>query len=73
MHREIHAVKRASVHRGSATDGVSETIRPGGWDIDYWLDHRTSPRLNASGDTAPWWPSIQAKYLATLAPDKRAG
>ena len=48
-----------------------ETIRPGGWDIDYWLDHQDVPTFECQRrNTAPWWPGIQAKYLSSVAPDK---
>ncbi|MBI2319949.1 MAG: beta-galactosidase trimerization domain-containing protein, partial [Betaproteobacteria bacterium] len=72
MHREIHAVKRDAVFISAVQLMESlETIRPGGWDIDYWLEHQDIPTFECQRrNTAPWWPGIQAKYLATLAPDK---
>ena len=72
MHREIHAVKRDAVFIAAVQLMESlETIRPGGWDIDYWLEHQDIPTFECQRrHTAPWWPGIQAKYLATLAPDK---
>ncbi len=72
MHREIHAVKRDAVFIAAVQLMESlETIRPGGWDIDYWRDHQDIPTFECQRrHTAPWWPGIQAKYLATLAPDK---
>lgn len=72
MHREIHAVKRDAVFIAAVQLMESlETIRPGGWDIDYWLEHQDVPTFECQRrHTAPWWPGIQAKYLATLAPDK---
>ena len=72
MHREIHAVKRDAVFIAAVQLMESlETIRPGGWDIDYWLDHQDIPTFECQRrHTAPFWPGIQAKYLATLAPDK---
>ena len=72
MHREIHAVKRDAVFIAAVQLMESlETIRPGGWDIDYWLEHQDIPTFECQRrNTAPWWPGIQAKYLATLAPDK---
>lgn len=72
MHREIHAVKRDAVFIAAVQLMESlETIRPGGWDIDYWLEHQDIPTFECQRrHTAPFWPGIQAKYLATLAPDK---
>lgn len=72
MHREIHAVKRDAVFIAAVQLMESlETIRPGGWDIDYWLEHQDIPTFECQRrHTAPWWPGIQAKYLSTLAPDK---
>lgn len=72
MHREIHAVKRDAVFIAAVQLMESlETIRPGGWDIDYWRDHQDIPTFECQRrHTAPWWPGIQAKYLATLAPEK---
>ncbi len=72
MHREIHAVKPGAVFIAAVQLMESlETIRPGGWDIDYWLEHQDIPTFECQRrHTAPFWPGIQAKYLATLAPDK---
>jgi hypothetical protein len=72
MHREIHAVKKDAVFIAAVQLMESlETIRPGGWDIDYWLAHQDIPTFECQRrHTAPFWPGIQAKYLATLAPDK---
>ncbi len=72
MHREIHAVKQDAVFIAAVQLMESlETIRPGGWDIDYWLEHQDIPTFECQRrHTAPFWPGIQAKYLATLAPDK---
>jgi hypothetical protein len=72
MHREIHAVKKDAVFIAAVQLMESlETIRPGGWDIDYWLEHQDIPTFECQRrHTAPFWPGIQAKYLATLAPDK---
>ncbi len=72
MHREIHAVKPDAVFIAAVQLMESlETIRPGGWDIDYWLEHQDIPTFECQRrHTAPFWPGIQAKYLATLAPDK---
>jgi len=73
MHREIHAVKSDALFIAAVQLMESlETIRPGGWDIDYWLEHQDIPTFECQRrHTAPWWPGIQAKYLSTLAPDKR--
>jgi len=50
-----------------------ETIRPGGWDIDYWLADQAVPTFECQRrNTAPWWPGLQAKYLSSIAPDKPA-
>lgn len=72
MHREIHAVKPDAVFIAAVQLMESlETIRPGGWDIDYWLEHQDIPTFECQRrNTAPWWPGLQAKYLGTLAPDK---
>ncbi len=72
MHREIHAVKPDAVFIAAVQLMESlETIRPGGWDIDYWLAHQDIPTFECQRrHTAPFWPGIQAKYLATLAPEK---
>ena len=72
MHREIHAVKTDAVFIAAVQLMESlETIRPGGWDIDYWREHQDIPTFECQRrHTAPFWPGIQAKYLATLAPDK---
>jgi Hypothetical glycosyl hydrolase 6/Beta-galactosidase trimerisation domain len=72
MHREIHALKKDAVFIAAVQLMESlETIRPGGWDIDYWLEHQDIPTFECQRrHTAPFWPGIQAKYLATLAPDK---
>ena len=72
MHREIHAVKKDAVFIAAVQLMESlETIRPGGWDIDYWLEHQDIPTFECQRrHTAPFWPGIQAKYLATLAPNK---
>lgn len=72
MHREIHAVKQDAVFIAAVQLMESlETIRPGGWDIDYWREHQDIPTFECQRrHTAPFWPGIQAKYLATLAPDK---
>src|SRR6185369_14723958 len=49
-----------------------ETIRPGGWDIDYWLEHQHVPTFECQRrNTTPWWPGLQAKYLSSIAPDNQ--
>ena len=72
MHREIHAAKPDAVFIAAVQLMESlETIRPGGWDIDLWREHQDIPTFECQRrNTAPWWPGLQAKYLATLAPDK---
>ena len=46
-------------------------IRPGGWDVDYWVPYQDVITVECQRRyTAPWWPGAQAKYLRTLAPDK---
>jgi hypothetical protein len=48
-----------------------DTIRPGGWDIDYWVPYQDVLTFECQRrNSAPWWPGIQAKYLSSLAPDK---
>ena len=47
-----------------------ETIRPGGWDVDYWIGHQDVLTFECQRrNTVPWWPGLQAKYLASAAPD----
>jgi hypothetical protein len=72
MNEAVHAVKRDAIFIAAVQLMESlETIRPGGWDIDYWLPDQDVPTFECQRrNTAPWWPGIQAKYLATLAPDK---
>ena len=71
MHREIHAVKADAVFIAAVQLMESlETIRPGGWDIDYWVEHQDVLTFECQRrNTAPWWPGMQAKYLAGLAPN----
>jgi hypothetical protein len=46
-------------------------IRPGGWDVDYWVPYQDVVTVEAQRRyTVPWWPGAQAKYLRTIAPDK---
>jgi hypothetical protein len=72
MHGEIHAAKPDAVFIAAVQLMESlETIRPGGWDIDYWREYQDIPTFECQRrNTTPWWPGIQAKYLASLAPDK---
>ena len=72
MHEAIHRAKPAAIFIAAVQLMESlETIRPGGWDIDYWLDHQDVPTFECQRrNTAPWWPGIQAKYLSSVAPDK---
>lgn len=72
MHSEIRSVKPDAVFIAAVQLMESlETIRPGGWDIDYWTEHQDIPTFECQRrNSAPWWPGIQAKYLSTLAPDK---
>ncbi|MDB5902488.1 MAG: hypothetical protein JWM26_1366, partial [Betaproteobacteria bacterium] len=72
MHTEIHAAKPAAIFIAAVQLMESlDTIRPGGWDIDYWVPYQDVLTFECQRrNTAPWWPGIQAKYLSTLAPDK---
>lgn len=72
MHEAVHSAKRDAVFIAAVQLMESlETIQPGGWDIDYWLPYQDIPTFECQRrNTVPWWPGIQAKYLATLAPDK---
>ena len=72
MHGVIHRAKPAAIFIAAVQLMESlETIRPGGWDIDYWLEHQDVPTFECQRrNTAPWWPGIQAKYLSSVAPDK---
>ena len=72
MHAEIHRAKPAAIFIAAVQLMESlETIRPGGWDIDYWLEHQDVPTFECQRrNTAPWWPGIQAEYLSSIAPDK---
>ncbi len=72
MHAAIHAVKKEAIFISAIQLAESlETIRPGGWDVDYWVEHQDVIAFECQRrNTAPWWPGIQAKYLAGIAPDK---
>ena len=74
MHGAIHAAKRDAIFIAAVQLMESlDTIRPGGWDIDYWVPYQDVLTFECQRrNTAPWWPGIQAKYLASLAPDKAA-
>lgn len=72
MHTAIHAAKTDAVFVAAVQLAESlETIRPGGWDIDYWLPYQDVLAFECQRrNTAPWWPGLQAKYLSGIAPDK---
>lgn len=72
MHSAIHAAKDDAVFIAAVQLAESlETIRPGGWDIDYWLPYQDVLAFECQRrNTAPWWPGIQAKYLCGIAPEK---
>jgi hypothetical protein len=72
MHRAIHAANPAAIFISAVQLMESlETIQIGGWDIDYWLDGQDVLTFECQRrNTAPWWPGIQAKYLASLGPDR---
>jgi hypothetical protein len=72
MHEAVHAAKRDAIFISAVQLMESlETIRPGGWDIDYWVPYQDVLTFECQRrNTAPWWPGIQAKYLASLAPEK---
>ncbi|MDB5863078.1 MAG: hypothetical protein JWO70_884 [Betaproteobacteria bacterium] len=72
MHTEIHEAKPEAIFIAAVQLMESlDTIRPGGWDIDYWVPYQDVLAFECQRrNTAPWWPGIQAKYLSTLAPDK---
>lgn len=72
MNTVVHEAKPAAIFIAAVQLMESlETIRPGGWDIDYWLPHQDVPTFECQRrNTAPWWPGIQAKYLSAVAPDK---
>jgi hypothetical protein len=72
MHSAIHQAKSDAVFIAATQLSESlETIQPGGWDIDYWLEHQDILTFECQRrNTAPWWPGIQAKYLAGIAGKK---
>jgi hypothetical protein len=72
MHEAVHAAKREAIFISAVQLMESlETIRPGGWDIDYWVPYQDVLTFECQRrNTAPWWPGLQAKYLASLAPTK---
>jgi len=71
MNDAVHAIRPEAIFISAIQLAESlETIRPGGWDIDYWVEHQDVLTFECQRrHTVPWWPGIQAKYLATLAPD----
>ncbi len=73
MHGVIQRAKPAAIFIAAVQLMESlETIRPGGWDIDYWLDHQHVPTFECQRrNTAPWWPGLQAKYLSSVAPGQQ--
>ena len=72
MHTAIHKVKDDAVFIAAVQLAESlETIRPGGWDIDYWIPFQDVLAFECQRrNTAQWWPGLQAKYLCGIAPDK---
>lgn len=72
MHTAIHKAKPDAVFIAASQLSESlETIQPGGWDIDYWVDHQDVLTFECQRrNTAPWWPGIQAKYLSGIAANK---
>jgi hypothetical protein len=72
MHAAIHEAKRDAIFIAAVQLMESlETIQPGGWDIDYWVPYQDVLTFECQRrNSAPWWPGIQAKYLASLAPDR---
>lgn len=72
IHTAVHDAKQDAIFIAAVQIMESmETIRPGGWDIDYWVPHQDVLTFECQRrNTAPWWPGFQAKYLASLAPDK---
>jgi len=72
MHTAIHQAKADAVFIAATQLSESlETIQPGGWDIDYWIEHQDVLTFECQRrNTAPWWPGIQAKYLSSIAKDK---
>jgi hypothetical protein len=72
MHEAVHAAKADAIFIAAVQLIESlDTIRSGGWDIDYWVPHQDVLTFECQRrNTAPWWPGIQAKYLSSLAPQK---
>ncbi|MGE5522181.1 MAG: beta-galactosidase trimerization domain-containing protein [Rhodospirillaceae bacterium] len=72
IHTVVHEAKKDAIFIAAVQLMESmETIRPGGWDIDYWVPYQDVLTFECQRrNTAPWWPGVQAKYLATLAPEK---
>lgn len=72
IHTAVHDAKRDAIFIAAVQLMESmETIRPGGWDIDYWVPYQDVLTFECQRrNTAPWWPGVQAKYLSSLAPDK---
>jgi hypothetical protein len=72
MHTAIHRANPKAIFIAAVQLMESlETIQIGGWDIDYWLDGQDVLTFECQRrNTAPWWPGIQAKYLASLGPDR---
>ena len=72
MHGAVHAAKPDAIFIAAVQLMESlDTIRPGGWDIDYWVPYQDVLTFECQRrNTAPWWPGIQAKYLVSLGTDK---
>ena len=72
IHETVHAAKSDAIFIAAVQLMESlDTIRPGGWDIDYWVPYQDVLTFECQRrNTAPWWPGIQAKYLASLGADK---
>jgi len=72
MHDTIHRASPPAIFISAVQLMESlETIQIGGWDIDYWLNGQDVLTFECQRrNTAPWWPGLQAKYLASLGPDR---
>jgi hypothetical protein len=72
MHRAIHRARPQAIFISAVQVMESlETIQIGGWDIDYWVDAQDVLTFECQRrNTAPWWPGFQAKYLASIGPDR---
>jgi Hypothetical glycosyl hydrolase 6/Beta-galactosidase trimerisation domain len=72
MHAVVHGANRDAIFIAAVQIMESlETIRPGGWDIDYWVPYQDVLTFECQRrNSAPWWPGMQAKYLASLAPER---